>query len=117
MDKNVDQYCTFEANQFALQDQTHLRPTEMTLGSPNIPQVRCEEETEDNFFNMDYQKNAFAIRGTDYFGQTRLGKTGSIYLGDSNKERYTKTSDLDSINQEIEAKANQLKQRIHEAMK
>ena len=59
MDKNVDQYCTFEANQFANQsiDQSYMRPTvtEMTLGGPLIPQVKSADETDDNFFHCNWE--------------------------------------------------------------
>ena len=72
MDKNVDQYCTFEANQFAMQDLSHTRPTEITLGGAGqfaaamVPEV-ANESVDENFFYMDNPKGAFAVRaGTDH---------------------------------------------------
>ena len=55
MDKNVDQYCTFEANQFAMQDLSHTRPTEITLGGAGafaaamVPEI-ANESADENFF-------------------------------------------------------------------
>ena len=55
MDKNVDQYCTFEANQFAMQDLSHTRPTEITLGGAGafaaamVPET-ANESADENFF-------------------------------------------------------------------
>ena len=87
----------------------------MTLGGPLIPQVQPLNETEDNFFNLESSKNAFAIRGTEYEPSSRFSAAGSLSMTNKAKARLTNKGDLDNINNQIEARANELTQRIKEA--
>lgn len=103
MDKNVDQYCTFEDNDFAHHDQS----------VPNIPLVDQGDTTAD-FFDMNDNRNAFTRLSTCSMGlKNRSGTVTSISTQNANKA--ISADSLNQVSDSIEAKYLELKHKMQEA--
>lgn len=119
MDKEIDQYCTFEANQFAHHDFTLGGGQQNNSNDISTPYVNQNESVDEDFFGRIDPKQAFAVAasGNDSsYINYRQSVVASNKASASIQTHINTKESMDCMDQSIEAKVLELQRKTKEAI-